>query len=92
MKYMFRAILSLGALAASSVATSAACYQTTLVKPESMSCTKNSSNSADFSSSCQYQPAQYKQVTVSCPSPFGSGNKDRREGNGKPENSGDRAG
>lgn len=74
MKTLSKFIIALAFMGASTSASLAACYKTTLVKAESLSCANNSSSSADFSSSCQYQPAQYKQVAVACPSPFDPNN------------------
>ena len=55
-------------LAMSSVAAHAACYEQRLA-PASVSCTRSSSNSADFGANCSSVAASVYQVAVACPEP-----------------------
>lgn len=53
---------------ASSAVANAACYEQRLT-PASVSCTRSTSNSADFGANCTSVPASVHQVAVACPEP-----------------------
>ena len=55
-------------IALTSTGASAACYEQRLA-PASVSCTRSSSNSADFGTNCTSVPASVYQVAVACPEP-----------------------